>query len=213
MSEVEAPESRKIQSQQKRRAAVLAVADRLFHEGGYEAARIEDIAGQSGVSLGTIYNYFGSKGGIMEALIAPMTVRMAARGEAILANPPARLADAAAALYEAYRFDEGWKSVQLLQAFDAVNAAGDSHLADVYEEYEGFITDQFKRLLQGFRAAGKLRAELATDDAIDDMALMLYRTMLMHFQAYIAAKGALTYETMLVDMHRRMRVMVTGWSA
>ena len=212
MSQIETPESRKIQSQQKRRAAILATADRLFHEGGYEATRIEDIAAQSGVSLGTIYNYFGSKGGIVEALIAPMTMRMAARGEAILANPPARLIDAVATLYEAYRFEEDWKSVQLLKAFDAANTAGDTHLAHVYQEYESFITAQFRRLLQGFKAAGKLRTDLATDDAIDDMALLLYRAMLMHFQSYLAAGGALTYETMIVDMHRRMRVMVTGWA-
>ncbi|MEQ8952373.1 helix-turn-helix domain-containing protein, partial [Parvibaculum sp.] len=80
MSEVEAPGGRKAKSQQKRREAVLAAADRLFRSVGYDAARIEDIAEHSEVSLGTIYNYFGSKGGIMEALIAPMTRRMQARG-------------------------------------------------------------------------------------------------------------------------------------
>jgi AcrR family transcriptional regulator len=212
MSVVEAPESRKTLSQQKRREAVLAAADRLFHEGGYEAARIEDIAALSGVSLGTIYNYFGSKGGIMEALIAPVAARMEAKGAAILARPPARLVDAVAALYEAYRFDDDWKSLKLLQAFDAPSAARDSHLAHVYLEYEGFITAQFRQLLRGFRAGGKLHAELASDSAIDDMALLLYRAMLMHFQSYVAGGGALTYEMMIVDMHRRMRVMVVGWT-
>ncbi|MBX3492830.1 MAG: TetR/AcrR family transcriptional regulator [Parvibaculum sp.] len=210
MSEIEAPESRKTLAQQKRRDAVLAAADRLFHKAGYEAARIEDIAELSGVSLGTIYNYFGSKGGIMEALIAPVAARMEAKGAAILAHPPARLADAVAALYEAYRFEEDWKSLKLLQAFDAPSAARDTHLAHVHIEYERFITAQFRRLLADFAARGKLRPDLA--DAIDDMALLLYRTMLMHFQQYVGARGALTYETMLVEMHRRMRVMVTGWA-
>ncbi len=213
MSQTEAPEGRKARSQQKRREAVLTAAEGLFREGGYEATRIEDIAELSGVSLGTIYNYFGSKGGIMEELIAPMTARMKARGEAILAHPPARLSDAVSALYEAYRFEEDWKSVRLLQAFDAPSAAGDAHLAHVHADYERFICAQFATLLRDFAGRGKLRPELAEDGAIEDVALLLYRGMLMHFQSYVGARGALGYETMLVDMHRRMRVMVTGWSS
>ncbi|MEX0838518.1 MAG: helix-turn-helix domain-containing protein [Parvibaculum sp.] len=208
MSEVEAPESRKRLSQQKRRDAVLAAADKLFHKAGYEAARIEDIAEESGVSLGTIYNYFGSKGGIMEALIAPMTQRMEARGAAILARPPARLMDAVGALYEAYRFEDDWKSLQMLQAFDMAISTRDTHLAHVHEDYERFITAQFRRLLEAFAAAGKLRPELDIEDA----AFLLYRLMLMHFLAYVQGRGRMTYEAMQVDMHRRMRAMVTGWS-
>ena len=207
MSEIEAPESRKTKSQQKRREAVLATADRLFREGGYEAARIEDIAEQSGVSLGTIYNYFGSKGGIMEALIAPMTTRMKARGEAILANPPARLSDAVSALYEAFRFDDDWKSLRLLQAFDMPSSAADTHLAHVHEEYDRFITEHFRRLLAGFAAENRLRPEVDVDDA----AFLLYRVMLMHFLAYVTARGALPYETMMVDMQRRLRTLLVGW--
>jgi AcrR family transcriptional regulator len=209
MSEVEAPESRKAKSQQKRRDAVLSAADRLFRSAGYDAARIEDIAEQSGVSLGTIYNYFGSKGGIMEALIAPMTTRMQARGDAIIANPPARLADAVSALFEAFRFDDDWKSLQMLQAFDTGNSARDAHVARVHEDYERFITDAFRRLLVGFAARGKLRHELDIDDA----AFILYRVMLVHFFSYVQARGALPYEAMMVDMQRRLRAVVIGWEA
>ncbi|MEQ8952011.1 hypothetical protein, partial [Parvibaculum sp.] len=121
--------------------------------------------------------------------------------------PPARLADAVSALFEAFRFDDDWKSLQMLQAFDTGNSVRDAHVARVHEEYEHFITDAFRRLLADFAARGKLRRELDIDDA----AFILYRVMLMHFFGYVQAKGALSYEAMMVDMQRRLRAVVVGW--
>lgn len=49
---------------------ILDAALKLFDEVGFDAARVDDIAAQAGVSKGGVYLYFKSKTAILEALIA-----------------------------------------------------------------------------------------------------------------------------------------------
>ena len=43
------------------RGTILDAAERLFVEVGYQDAKMSDLARASGVSVGTLYNYFASK--------------------------------------------------------------------------------------------------------------------------------------------------------
>lgn len=47
-----------------KRARIVEAALRHFAEHGYHAARIEDLSAQLGVAKGSIFQYFGSKGGL-----------------------------------------------------------------------------------------------------------------------------------------------------
>lgn len=69
MSETEAaaPGRRQLKKQQTAED-IVAVAAKLFSEVGYERARIDDIARVAGVSAGTVYNYFGTKGILLMAV-------------------------------------------------------------------------------------------------------------------------------------------------
>lgn len=57
----------------RRREEILVKAAELFSADGVEATAIADIAASVDVSPGTIYNYFGSKDGILIALITEGT--------------------------------------------------------------------------------------------------------------------------------------------
>ena len=54
----------------ERRARILAEAERVFFEEGYEGACIDDIIKRVGGSKRTIYNEFGNKEGLFAAMIA-----------------------------------------------------------------------------------------------------------------------------------------------
>src|ERR1700683_1094299 len=47
-----------------KRARIVDAAMQHFAEHGYHAARIEDLSAQLGVAKGSIFQYFGSKGGL-----------------------------------------------------------------------------------------------------------------------------------------------------
>src|SRR3989442_13972182 len=55
----------------KRRAmsAVLEAAERHLVDRGYEDAKVDAIAADADVAVGSIYNYFGSKEGLYAALL------------------------------------------------------------------------------------------------------------------------------------------------
>jgi AcrR family transcriptional regulator len=52
------------------RESILECSLRLFSERGYEAVGVQEIALASGVTKPTLYHYFGSKRGLLDALIS-----------------------------------------------------------------------------------------------------------------------------------------------
>ncbi|MGW0176793.1 TetR/AcrR family transcriptional regulator [Rhodococcus sp. NPDC003322] len=51
------------------RVALLEVAERLFAESGIDAVSIRDITGAAGANVGAVNYYFGSKLGLLDALV------------------------------------------------------------------------------------------------------------------------------------------------
>jgi AcrR family transcriptional regulator len=52
------------------REAILAAAEKIILRDGYQPAKMADIAESTGVSVGTLYNYFDSKEAVFNALYA-----------------------------------------------------------------------------------------------------------------------------------------------
>ena len=50
------------------RSLIIDAAERLFASRGYEGTKIQDIASESGISLGTLYSVFDGKSDIYEAV-------------------------------------------------------------------------------------------------------------------------------------------------
>jgi AcrR family transcriptional regulator len=50
------------------RSLIVDAAEKLFAERGYEQTKIQDIAAESGLSLGTLYSVFGGKAAVYDAV-------------------------------------------------------------------------------------------------------------------------------------------------
>ncbi len=61
--------NRREQKKQQSFDAIVSAAEGLFRAIGYHATTIEGIAADAGVSVGTVYNYFGTKHGILMAVV------------------------------------------------------------------------------------------------------------------------------------------------
>jgi AcrR family transcriptional regulator len=95
--------SRRLAQARATRAQVVAAARELFVDAGYQVTTIEAISDASGVALATIYRLFGSKVGILRAVIdvafggddEPIAFGDRQEVRAALAEPdPGRLLDA-----------------------------------------------------------------------------------------------------------------------
>jgi AcrR family transcriptional regulator len=66
--------------------AILDAAEAVFARDGVQRARMEDVAAEAGVAVGTLYNYFTDRNALLEALLD-------ARGAALFERIDAALAD------------------------------------------------------------------------------------------------------------------------
>ena len=51
------------------REKILQCAEELFYSRGYDAAGVQEIVEMAGVTTPTLYYYFGSKRGLLEAIL------------------------------------------------------------------------------------------------------------------------------------------------
>ena len=72
----------------------MEAAAALFREAGYEGAKIEAIAAQAEVSVGTIYNYYRNKGDILVAIVSMEVHEVLNAGQRLVAKPPRNVGEA-----------------------------------------------------------------------------------------------------------------------
>jgi AcrR family transcriptional regulator len=75
----------------KRRDEIIAAAQALFESQGLDATTMADIAAAAGISAPTVFNYFGSKDGVLIALISEGTNAAREQDRPLLWNEKADL--------------------------------------------------------------------------------------------------------------------------
>lgn len=138
-----------------------AAAD-LFRDSGYGAARMEDIAAAADVSVGTLYNYFATKGDLLLAIVSMEVEEVLTAGEAVLADPPADPAEALDALIGGY-YDHSlvylskamWRTAMALSI-----ESPDTPFSQRYTALDRMLTDQVCALVAALQHRGRLRAEV-----------------------------------------------------
>lgn len=84
----------------EKRDSIVAAAAEVFREEGYELASMDRISERAGASKRTVYNHFGSKEALFEAVIAAGLAQMEAQ-VAIRWDPTRPIADQLAAFAQA----------------------------------------------------------------------------------------------------------------
>ncbi len=73
------PPSRREQTKQANREAILAAARAVFSEIGFGAASVRDIVRRTGLATGTFYNYFPDKEAVLRELVDEIAAEARAR--------------------------------------------------------------------------------------------------------------------------------------
>lgn len=85
-----------------RERRILQAAVTKFRADGYRSARIEDLADMAEVSVGTIYNYYRTKGDILIAIVAMEVEEVLASGATVVADPEPGVQDPVLSLIFTY---------------------------------------------------------------------------------------------------------------
>lgn len=155
-----------------RRKRILEAARLLFMERGYEAATIEAIAEAAGVSSVTVFNHYGTKGGVLLALVGESDSILIEQIYAILASPPPDLQEAVCAFSGTicrhaldYLRKPVWRHVIATAVIE-----GSSEFGRGYAALDRELVRLLASLLEILRNAGRLPPEYPCDAA----ASMLY---------------------------------------
>lgn len=131
----------------KRGDYLLTTAAKLFHEQGYDATSLRDIARRAGVPVGSLYYHFPSKEELFEAVYEEAIHRLTALVEAAVseANTPAdRLQAACAAHLRPLCGGDEFTTAAIPTRIPAVSAATRKTLVALNLGYESI----FKRLIE-----------------------------------------------------------------
>jgi AcrR family transcriptional regulator len=138
------------------RERILAAARGRFAVDGIKA-QIDDIARDAGVAAGTIYHHFGSKDGLLEAIIIDRFERMVRRiGELLRdAQPWEGLEATVRYLAERQVNDRAWKDEILAQP--GLRESTMTHMGSI-------LTPVLQQALERAQAAGLVRGDLVASD-------------------------------------------------
>jgi AcrR family transcriptional regulator len=163
------------------RERIVAAVRALLEEGAFHEATVEQVADRAGVARATLYQHFGSRLALVDAIcdtfaVNPELVRLRAAVGA--ADPPAALAGTIA---QAVRF---WDSEDAVLAQLYGVAAVDPAAQDLVDRQRADRRGEVERFARGLRAAGALAEGVSERRAV---ALLMVLTSYETFRELRAA--------------------------
>jgi AcrR family transcriptional regulator len=139
-----------------RQLLVLAARD-VFHRKGLESP-LEEIAKQAGVSIGTLYNRFPSRGELVDAALGPVAEQSVEIAEQALRadDPWDGFADYLRGMCELIAAERGYTDVYRMRI-------DDTPVIDAARERMGLLKT---RIMERAKAAGSLRDDVESTDVI-----------------------------------------------
>jgi AcrR family transcriptional regulator len=185
-----------------RERRILRAAVTRFRTEGYRTVRIEDLAETAEVSVGTVYNYYKTKGEILIATVAMEVEEVLAEGEAIVANPPDGVEAALLALIFQY-YDhsleylnkEMWRTAMAL----SIEAPGTPN-GQRYSALDRRLARQVTALIRKLQARGEIGPDLEAE-ALGQVVFNTLNTVFIDF----VKDETMTLEALRADLARQIR--------
>ena len=182
-----------------REDAILTAALRLFRDEGFEQTRIERIAHEAEVSVGTLYNYHQNKAAILGALVQREVETVLRNGEAIVADPPEDVREALNVLMRNYAGHalEDMTAEMWRKAIGNATADPDSDFAQAYGSLDRRIIAQMTEVLRSLASHGRIREDVD----LDALGQLLFDVMDRRFIHHVTRADD-TDEAMFADLDR-----------
>ena len=196
------------QQRAERREKMIAAAARLFDRQGYARTTFEQIAAACDMGVATVYKYFGSKEGVVKALLEPDLARILRNGERIIANPPADPVRAVTRLLMQYGELGGhhWARRDLLRMTIFPGIGNEGVLGALVVEADTRTRLQIRRLMKQLRTSGGLARDLDLESASS----VIFAVFNQHFAEFLTRED-LPYTKMFSSLSRHIRVLFACW--
>jgi len=178
-----------LRDRKKRQARhrIIRAATGLFAEKGMADTTMEEIAASSDVSVGTVYNYFGTKNALLLAGVEEETEKMVAAGMATLADPGDDPLIAVKRLIHVYLDDfSAWDPRLLREVMSAAfSQVGGEELTSELAQLDRRLLEQMTVLLSRFHEEGRL----ADGVAVQEATLLVFSTFFLQLFMFMSLEG------------------------
>ena len=194
---------------ERRRSDILDAAWALVSEKGLDGTSIEEIAARAEVGTATVYNYFGSKNDLLQALFVRYIEQEAEAGEVCVKNPPEDMAEGMAALFEKYLDGMARKcSPILLREFYVLSMSKQfDYGRETYRLKQRFM-EQAMELATYYHERGQVRGDVSAPEA----AVMCYSAVTFPFLLFALGMG-IDLETARQQLRRYVQLTIHGIGA
>lgn len=174
-----------------REQRILKAAVTCFRERDYRSVRIEDLAAIAEVSVGTVYNYYATKGDILIATVAMEVEEVLESGHQMICDPPRGVESALLALIFTY-YDhsleylskEMWRTAMALSIKAPETPSGRR-----YNELDQKLKAQVIALIRTLQERG----EIVADVDAEPLGQLVFNNMNMMFMDFVK-DAAMTLE-------------------
>ena len=181
------------EKKRRQRQAILDTAVGLFREQGFERTRVSDVTERLSISEVTFFNYFATKGSVLEAAADDMLDRATALLRRDVADDTRPVPE---------RLEE------LVRAF-AVNFAGDREFAALLAAHAWLWSaghgQETSELLTDLFEHGQRRGEVSSDAPADQLAELFMAVMLVTIRNWLISKEEEPLDERLVRAWRILR--------
>jgi AcrR family transcriptional regulator len=194
---------RERQKADRRRRILTAAAD-LFRREGYRHVRMEDLAQQADVSVGTVYNYYETKGDILIAIVAMEVEEVLEAGEKLLASPPRPLLKALTRLIDHY-YDHSLHYLSKEMWRTAMGTSIDAPQTPNGLKYN-LLDERLKDQVQRLVLVLQQRGDIATQVDAAAMGGVLFNVLNMLFIEFVKS-DVIELEGLKTTLHRQLEVL------
>lgn len=175
-----------------RERRIIEAAAEQFRTVGYEETKIENIAREAGVSVGTVYNYFENKSDLLLTLVTLHDRFVEREIEETIGNPPPNLVDGVCGVFFAmtshslsHLGKENWRNL-----FGLSIAQRQTILGQRFATFNDRLRTRVVRMLNVLQEQGVLRDDCDTEM----LGGVLFRIETMHY-IELASSDRMTFES------------------
>jgi AcrR family transcriptional regulator len=172
---------RRDRQKRERERRIVKAAERLFARNGFAGVAMEDVAERAGLAVGTLYNYFPSKSGLLLAILRRETDSLLARGQKILDDPARDPLAAVSAFTEIFVDDFMREDRRLWREMFGAAIADPSLVGQRLFEADAQLVRQLATLLDRYRSLGVLEGDIEATPA----ATVVYAVCFTWMTAYL----------------------------
>lgn len=190
----------------KRRVQVIEAARVLFNSRGYSATRLEEVAESAEVGIATVHNYFGTKLGLLAAVLTEDFDRLYEQIDALLKTERVDpLGDMLQAIEIYYQLEDSWQATDVLRQVMGPGLAASPELDALAEKSERNVQDCMFTLLSEHQMLGNIRPEVDLDDATQ----VLFSIFNQEFMTFVSGQWG-SFEAMKSNMARLIGFVITS---